>query len=109
MSNPGPGFGGEDAVPSDVIEYFSKYAIRLEGPGIVAGEGCVFVVLDPRVTILAHQKVRGSHPEAPSHLWAGRINIPERTICRVLYSWDGSALFLFVRPAWDGFSSTYSE
>lgn len=109
MWEPSQGFAQEGAIPNGVIEYFSKYEIRLLGQGIMAGEPCVFLVLDPNVTILAHHQVPESHPEATIHLWAARISIPGGAIYRTLYSWTGSFLFLLVRPIWSDFPPTYSE
>ncbi len=109
MWEPSQGFAREDAVPNDVIEYFSKYKINLEGWGAVAGEACVFLVLDPNVTILAHQRLPGSHPEATTHFWVARISVPGRTTYRALYSWTGSFLFSVVRPSWSDFPPTYGE
>jgi hypothetical protein len=86
-----------------VIEYFSKDGIRLEDRGVVAGEAGTFLVLDPKVTILAHQRVPGSHPEATNHLWAAQIDLPGGRTYRILYSWDGSFLHLLVRPSWKDF------
>ncbi len=109
MRGAGEGFAQADAVPKDVIEYFSKYEIRLEGWGVVAGEACTFLVLDPQVTILAHQRIPDSHPEATTHYWAARIAVPGGTLYRTLYSWNGSFLFLLVRSSWSDFPPTYHE
>ncbi|HLY75579.1 MAG TPA: hypothetical protein VKU80_15770, partial [Planctomycetota bacterium] len=102
-------FGREDAVPKDVFNYFSKYKIRIESVGMVVAEACTFMVLDPNVAILAHQRVPDSHPEAATHLWAARITLPGGSAYRILFSWDGSFLFLLVRPTWNELPTTYSQ
>jgi hypothetical protein len=109
MWKAGPEFAREDAVPKDVLEYFSKYEIRLTGSGILAGEACVFLFLDPNVTILAHQRVPDSHPEATTHFWAARIKVPGGDTYRALYAWNGSFLFLLVRSSWSALPPTYVE
>jgi len=109
MREPGPEFTREDSVPKDVIDYFSKYEIRLEGWGVVAGEACTFLVLDPNVTILAHQRIPDSHPEATTHLWAAKLLLPGSTAYRILFHWDGSFLFLHVRLSWNDFPQAYND
>jgi hypothetical protein len=84
MREPGPEFSRNGSVPDDVIEYFSKYGIRLEGRAVVAGEAGTFLVLDPNVTLFAHQRVPGSHPEATHHLWAAQITLPDGRTYRIL-------------------------
>ncbi len=109
MREPGEEFRREDCVPNDVIEYFAKDETGLGGRGVVAGEACTFLVLDPNVTILAHQRVPDSHPEATIHLWAAQINIPGDKTYRILFSWNGSFLFLLVRPSWEDFYPLHGD
>jgi hypothetical protein len=109
MLEPGQEFTREDSVPKDVIDYFSKYEIGLEGWGVVAGEACTFLVLDPNVTILAHQWFPDSHPEATTHLWAAQIHLPGSKTYRILFYWNGSFLFLHVRLSWNDFPPAYND
>jgi hypothetical protein len=109
MREPDQDFDQEDAVPNEVIEFFSKYEIRLEGRGVVAGEASTFLVLDPKVTILAHKRVPDSHPEAATHYWAALMTLPAKNAYRTLFWWNGSFLFLLVRPSWKDFFPNHSD
>jgi hypothetical protein len=109
MRDPSWEFARGEAVPNEVIEHFSKYEIRLDGLGRMAGEACTFLVLDPDVTILAHERVPDSHPEATNHLWAAQIHLQDSTTFRILFFWTGGFLFLLVRPSWNDFPSKHSD
>jgi hypothetical protein len=75
----------------------------------VAGEASTFLVLDPNVTILAHQRVQDSHPEAATHYWAALMTLPAKNVYRTLFRWDGSFLFPLVRPSWKDFFPKHGD
>ncbi len=102
-------FARGDAVPNEVIEHFSRYEIQPDDMGRMDGEACTFLVLDPDVAILAHERVPDSHPEATNHLWAVQINLQGRRTFRILCFWTGGFLYLLVRPSWNDFPSTRSD